>query len=94
MLEDYQKVYNKDDDNSAWFERVKAMCPQYGLCADMREYKKNPDAYTGSVGDLSMILRVAITGRAQSPDLWVVCRLLGTERILKRLQEAKDRIGG
>ncbi|MBQ4383680.1 MAG: glutamate--tRNA ligase [Firmicutes bacterium] len=93
VLEDYQKVYNKDDDNSAWFDRIKAMCPQYGLCADMREYKKNPDAYAGSVGDMSMILRVAITGRAQSPDLWVVCQLLGTERVLKRLQEAKDRIG-
>ena len=89
VLEDYQKIYNSADDNSAWFERIKSMCPQYGLCADMKEYKKNPDAYAGSVGDLSMILRVAITGRAQSPDLWTVCQLLGTERVLQRLKAAE-----
>ncbi|MBQ7064734.1 MAG: glutamate--tRNA ligase [Firmicutes bacterium] len=85
ILEDYQGIYDPADDNQVWFDKLKAMCGRYGLCADMKAYKKDPSAYAGSVADLSMVLRVAITGRAQSPDLAEVCRLLGRERVLKRL---------
>ena len=58
----------------------------------MKEYKKNKEAYAGSVADLSMVLRVAVTGRSQSPDLAQVFALLGKERILERLRQAADSI--
>ena len=86
ILEDYKTVYNPEDDSNEWFSRLKEMCPKYNLCADMKEYKKNRDQYAGSVADLSMVLRVAITGRAQSPDLAQVCALLGQEKVIARLK--------
>ncbi len=82
----YAEVYDPADDNNVWFGKLKEMCPQFGFTADMKEYKKNPEAYAGSVADLSMVLRVSVTGRAQSPDLCEVCRLLGRERVMARLQ--------
>ncbi len=90
ILEDYQSVYDPADDGSAWFDKLKEMCPKYRLCSDMKNYKKNPEDYAGSVADLSMVLRVAITGRAQSPDLAQVCGLLGKERVLRRLEQAAE----
>lgn len=86
IARDYVTVYNTDDDNNTWFEKLKAMCPKYGFCADMKAYKENPSAYAGSVADLSMVLRVLITGRAMSPDLCTVCQLLGKDRIVARLE--------
>ncbi len=85
ILEDYKSVYHPEDDSNQWFARLKEMCPKYNLCADMKAYKKDPSAYAGSVADLSMVLRVAITGRAQSPDLAQVCGLLGADRVVQRL---------
>ena len=90
ILKDYQSVYDPADDGSVWFDKLKEMCPKYRLCGDMKTYKKNPEDYAGSVADLSMVLRVAITGRAQSPDLAQVCGLLGKERVLRRLEQAAE----
>lgn len=92
ILADYPSVYDPSEDAGQWFDRLKNMCPAYGLCADMKEYKKNKEAYAGSVADLSMVLRVAVTGRSQSPDLAQVFALLGKERILERLRQAADSI--
>ena len=90
ILNDYAQVYDEADDSSAWFEKLKAMCPNYGFTADMKAYRKDPSAFTGNVGDLSMVLRVAVCGRSQAPDLHTVMQLLGKEKVLARLEKAKQ----
>ena len=77
--------YDPTEDNAAWFERVKALAAEIGFAANMKDYKQNPDAWPGHVGDVSMALRVAVTGRRESPDLCEVMRLLGKERVRRRL---------
>jgi glutamyl-tRNA synthetase len=89
ILEDYAKVYDEADDSGSWFEKLKAMCPDYGFTADMKAYRKDPTAFAGNVGDLSMVLRVAVCGRSQAPDLHTVMQLLGKEMVLARLAQAK-----
>ena len=55
----------------------------------MKAYKQDPDAYKGNVGDFSMVLRVAVCGRSQAPDLFQVMQLLGKERVIERLERVK-----
>lgn len=58
----------------------------------MKDYKQNPSAYPGSVADVSMVLRVAVTGRQNSPDMYEIMRLLGRERVLRRLGSAAENL--
>ena len=92
-LEEYPALYDPADDNSAWFEKVKGLAASLGCATDMREYKKNPEAYPGSVTDVSTVLREAITGRRNSPDLCEIMKLLGRERVMKRLAAARAALG-
>lgn len=89
VLGDFAAVYDINDDNSAWFAKVKAVAASCGFAAEMSEYKANPSAYKGSVADVAEILRVAITGMTNSPDLCTVMSILGAERSCARLTAAK-----
>ena len=64
---------------------MKAVAEKNGFCADMKAYKANPENYKGSVSDVAEILRIAVTGHANTPDLWTIMQILGKERVLKRL---------
>ncbi len=88
LLEAYKAVYDPADDRSAWFEKIKQICPLAGFCPEVKEYKKNPDAYKGHSGDVAALVRIAVTGRVNSPDLRDIMALLGKERVLTRLDEA------
>ncbi len=88
IIRDYVDVYNPEDDQNTWFEKIKALAEKYGFCPDTKQYKANPDAYKGHVGDVSMILRVAVTGRQNSPDMYEVMRILGKEKVTARLLAA------
>lgn len=66
------------------------MCPSLGFCPEVKEYKKNPEGYKGHAGDVSTVLRIAVTGRRNTPDLCAIMRHLGKERVIARLQEAAD----
>ncbi|MCF0135876.1 MAG: glutamate--tRNA ligase [Lachnospiraceae bacterium] len=90
VLKAYMDVYRNSEasDANSWYEEVKALCPQFGFTADMKAYKAEPGKYKGSVGDIAMILRVAVCGRAQAPDLFSCMELMGKERVLERLQAA------
>ena len=93
ILTDYatEKDLWKDlPDASAWFEELKGRCDRYGFTADMKAYKKDPESYKGSVGDLSMVIRVAVCGRSQAPDLYSSIQLLGEERVAQRLLKAAN----
>jgi len=88
ILTAYAEQYDSGDDSTAWFDRVRALTESIGFASNMKEFKKNPGAFGGNVGDVSMVLRVAITGRQNSPDLHEVARLLGENRVRERLLKA------
>ncbi|MBR3300156.1 MAG: glutamate--tRNA ligase, partial [Clostridia bacterium] len=85
FLSSYIGIYDETDDRRQWFERIKALAPQFGFAADTKEYKANPDSYKGSAGDLSTVLRIAVTGRRNTPDLCSIMQVLGKEECLKRI---------
>ncbi len=89
VLENFAKVYDPGDDNSVWFTKVKQIAPLVGFASETSEYKANPEKFKGSVSDVAEILRIAITGMANSPDLCSIMGILGKERSLARLAAAK-----
>ncbi len=89
VLDGFISVYNPEDDNSAWFAKVKAIAPKVGFAGEMSEYKANPDKYKGNVSDVAEILRIAVTGTSNSPDLCTIMHILGKERTLARMTAAK-----
>ncbi len=88
ILRDYAGVYHSAATSDEWFAGLKELCPKYNMTADMKAYRQNPEAFAGSVGDLSMVLRVAVCGRSQAPDLYSVMQLLGESKVLERLEKA------
>ena len=92
ILEGYLPLYDPADDNGQWFEKVKALAAQLGYATDMRAYKKDPAAWPGSVAEVSGVLRMAITGRKNSPDLCDIMKLLGPARSLERLRRAAENL--
>ena len=81
------KYFNETDDKETWFNKVKELSSELGYCTDMKEYKANPDAYKGSVADVSTVIRVATTTSSMTPDLYEILRLLGKERINNRFEK-------
>ena len=92
LLTDYQTMYDPADDSGTWFERVKTLAESVGYATNMKEYKKDPAAWPGNVADASMVLRVAVTGRQNSPDLCEVMKLLGPARSIERLRLAAEKL--
>lgn len=87
FLESYKAVYDPADDRQMWFDRIKSLCPSLGFAAETKEYKANPDAFKGSAGDLSTVLRIAVTGRRNTPDLCSIMCVLGKERCIARIDK-------
>ena len=81
-------TYDYADDKTQWFDKVRETAVKLGYAAQPKEYKKNPEMYKGHVGDVSGVLRVAVTGRSNSPDLWEVFQALGEECVRNRLLRA------
>jgi glutamyl-tRNA synthetase len=81
------KYYHEDDDEQTWFERLKDLSEELGYAREVKDYKDNPDKYKGHVGDISMVLRVALTTKSQTPNLYQIIKLFGKERLEKRLKE-------
>ena len=84
-LSAFTKVYDEADDMNAWFDKVKAIARDLGFADDMKAYKADPTAFKGSVADISMFLRVAVTGKQNAPDLYTVMHILGRERTMARI---------
>lgn len=85
ILLEYAEFYSEEDDNVTWFDNIKKLAEKYGFASDMKEYKANPEAYAGSVADVSMFIRVAITGRINSPDMYDVMKILTKEKVTDRI---------
>ena len=88
VLKAYKEAYNEADDKDGWFQRMKDLCEPLGFTPNVKEYKANPDAYKGHVGDVSTIIRVATTSRTNTPDLYFILQVLGREGVMKRLDDA------
>ena len=90
ILRAYAELYKEEADNSAWFDTVKVLSEKFGFASDMKAYKADPSAFKGSITDVSTVLRVAVTGRSNSPDLYSICTLLGEDRVKQRLLSQCD----
>ena len=88
VLELYRDIVDVNDDKDTWFAKIKELCPQVGCTPNVKEYKQNPDAYRGHVGDVSTVIRVALTGRTNTPDLFAITALLGADRVRERIENA------
>lgn len=92
ILAEFKKSYSYADGAAEWFDKVKAVASSLGFCADMKEYKANPEAYKGSVSDVAEVIRIAVTGHANTPDLWTIMQILGEEESLARISSAIDAV--
>lgn len=88
ILEKYIEGYDPSDDNSAWFAKVKEIGASLGYAEKPKDYKKNPDQFKGHVGHVSSVIRIAITGRANSPDLWTIQQIMGPQLVKSRIEKA------
>lgn len=93
VLTAYSGIYSKADDKTAWFQRIRELGQAQGFCPDVKAYKKDPGGWKGHVGDVSTILRVAVTGRRNSPDLYEIMQVLEDGTLLMRLQAAAEYYG-
>ena len=81
----FEKYYDESDDKNTWFNKMKDLAEELGYSREVKEYKANPEAYKGHVGDISTVIRVKLTGRCNTPDLYEIMQVLGKEEILKRI---------
>ena len=88
ILDLYVEEYDASRDKDSWFAHIKEMCEKLGYTPNVKEYKKNPDAYKGHVGDVSTVIRLAVTGRKNTPDLYAIMQILGEEEVKSRLKKA------
>jgi glutamyl-tRNA synthetase len=89
-LAGFMKTFDIADDMNVWFDKIKTVAEELGFASDMKAYKENPEAYRGNVADISMFLRVAVTGRLNSPDMYAVMQILGHERVFARINAMID----
>ena len=93
VLDAYTAAFDPADDKQQWFDRIKDLCAPLGCTPNVKEYKQNPDAFKGHVGDVSTVIRVALTGRRNTPDLYAITAILGEDTVRARLQKAKALLG-
>lgn len=85
ILSDYLSTYDHDDDQSQWFEKIREIASSNGYAAKPKDYKKNPEDYKGHVGHVSTVIRIALMGRAQSPDVWTIQQIMGEDKVRERI---------
>ena len=85
-LEKFLDTFDIQDDSTVWFEKVKEITNQMGFTTDMKAYKADPEAFPGTVADISTFIRQAVTGKTNSPDLYTVMQILGYDRTVARIQ--------
>ena len=94
VLNRFLASFDITDDSGIWFEKVKAITTDMGFTTDMKAYKANPDAFPGTVADVSTFIRLAVTGKTNSPDLYTVMQILGKDRTVARISAALNRLNG
>ena len=91
ILKSYvEKHFDINDDKQKWFDRIKDLAEERGYAREVKEYKQNPENYKGHVGDISTVIRVALTGRCNTPDLYEIMNILGSDTIVKRINKVLE----
>jgi len=86
-----EKYYNENDDKQIWFDRIKELAGELGYAKEVKEFKANPGMYKAHVGDVSTVLRIALTGRTNTPDMYEIMQVLGKESVEKRMRQVGDK---
>ena len=86
MATEYATMYSVSDDKDTWFDKIKQLAVKFGFADNMKDYKANRENYKGSVADVARILRILITGRTQSPDLFAIMQVMGDQEVQNRLK--------
>ncbi len=87
VLDKFLARFDISDDSGVWFDKVKAITEEIGFTTDMKAYKADPDAFPGTVADVSTFIRQAVTGKTNSPDLYTVMQILGYDRTVERIKD-------
>ena len=82
-----EKYYNENDDKQTWFNKIKELSGEMGYAKEVKEFKANPGMYAAHVGDVSTVLRVALTKRTNTPDLYEIMQVLGKDEIVRRFSK-------
>ncbi len=88
ILAKYKEIYSANDSKEEWFNKIKELCSACGFTPNVKEYKQNPDAFKGHVGDVSTVIRVAVTSRTNTPDLYYIMQILGVDEVMNRIDNA------
>ncbi len=86
ILKEYLAGYDHNDDNSAWFDKLKKVSDNLYFESDMKAYKANPENYKGSISDIAEVVRIAVTGRANTPDLWTIIHIIGEDAMKAKIE--------
>ena len=89
-LQKFLDRFDIADDSGVWFDKVKAITEEMGFTTDMKAYKADPDAFPGTVADVSTFIRQAVTGKTNSPDLYTVMQILGYDRTVARIKAVME----
>ncbi len=92
ILKTYKDVYKEDETSEEWFPKVRDMAEALGYAKAPKMYKKDPDAYKGHVGDVATVIRVAVTGRRNTPDLYEILQTLGYQEVMDRIDTAIEKL--
>ncbi len=83
-----EKYFDINDDKQTWFDKMKDLAEEVGYAREVKEYKKEPEKWPGHVGDISTVIRVSLTGRQNTPDMYEIMQVLGKESVINRLEKA------
>ena len=89
IVETYiEKYFDLSDDKNTWFNKMKDLAEEFGYAREVKEFKANPEQFKGHVGDISTVIRISLTGRSNTPDMYDIMQVLGKESVINRLQKA------
>ena len=91
-LEKFLQTYDINDDQQTWFNKIKEIATELGFAAETKAYKQNPQDYKGHVGDISMFIRIAVTGKLNSPDMYEVMQIIGYDKVIERIKAGIDKL--
>ena len=83
-----EKYFDINDDKQTWFDKMKDLAEEVGYAREVKEFKKEPEKWPGHVGDISTVIRVSLTGRQNTPDMYEIMQVLGKESVINRLEKA------
>ncbi len=90
IINAYKDIYDESDDKDTWFNKIKDLAEKLGYAREVKLFKEEPEKYPGHVGDVSSVIRVAVTGRRNTPDLYEILNVLGKEKVIDRLTKAEE----